>query len=117
MCRVGIVSRLTATASRIAEARLISPTRRPSRAPHTAGTRNRSKQGGESDSTWKRDRQNTHGTKQETVLTQNVRREIEATAKPPVHDQPTSSSACGIADSHGETDGCPTSPWLVAKMF
>src|ERR1700730_12272303 len=117
MCRVGTDSRVTATASRIAEARLIWPIRRPLLAPHTAGRRKTSKQNGESDSTRKWDTQNIHGSKQETVLTQSVRRETEPTTKPPVHDQPTRSSACGITDSHGEPCGWATSPWLDAKMF
>src|ERR1700733_3190788 len=100
MCNVGKVSKVTARASGIAETRLIRPIRTPSLAPHTAGARKRSKQAGEIDSTRKRDRQKIHGTRQETALTQSVRRETEPTAKPPVQDQPASSSACGTTDVH-----------------
>src|SRR5579859_1404236 len=84
------------TAKITAAPREILAPRKPSHAPHIAiGTKSNNSKG-DCDGRRNRERQNRHGAKQAATLTQNVRRETDPTANPPLHAQTSSSTILQI---------------------
>src|SRR5258708_4432397 len=88
---VEIINAVTATARTIAGASSMRVLRRPCRTPKIAGRRKRSRQSLDRDSIRNLARQNRHGEQVAAMLTQRVRRDMDPTTKPPVHEQLISS--------------------------
>jgi hypothetical protein len=94
---VEIINAVTANARTIAVARLMRALRSPCRTPRIAGRRKRSRQNLDRDSIRNLARQNRHGEHVAAMLTQRVRRDIDPTTKPPVHEHPISSNTWQIS--------------------
>src|ERR1700677_3110122 len=87
LVHVGIVSRVMPAARRSADLNWICAICSPRQTPQTAGSKKRSRQNRESDSTRNLARQNKQGAKDNTALTRTVRRDIDPMTNPPVQDQ------------------------------
>ena len=90
---------VTITASATAAGNEIRRIRKPMITPMIAGTKNVTRHG--RDSVWLRnsDRHSRHGDAHTAALTQSVRREIDPTTNPQVHDHATSSTASQTSSS------------------
>ncbi len=90
---VGNKNDVTITASATAAGNEIRRIRNPMITPMIAGTKNVTRHG--RDSVWLRnsERHSKQGDAHKAALTHSVRREIEPTTNPPVHDHATSSTA------------------------
>jgi hypothetical protein len=95
--QLDIINAVTTSARAIAGASLIGVLRRPWRTPKIAGRRKRSRENLDRDSMRNVERQNRHGEHVAATLTQRVRRDIDPTTKPPVHEQPTNSKTWQIS--------------------
>jgi len=84
---MGTINSVIASANMIAKLSLTCAIPRPRRTPRIAGSKKRSRQTLDRDSIRNVDKQEMHGNAHKDALTQSVRRDTDATTKPPAHEQ------------------------------